>query len=356
MKILFLTSNTKCIGGKERYDTDVMQALQECGEKVRSVKLTGKSWLKKVAFVFVACLKATFFRPDVLFSSHISFSPIVYVLHKVFRIPYVMFTAGVEVWDIKKHSLKKALRDARLVVSISHYTTEKLKNQIEELREKIFLLPPTVRENLFRIKEKPEYLARRHGLRGKEVLLTVARLRPNEEEKGYLKVIDTLPELRKEFPNIRYVIVGAVLKEFGDNRERVRAYAREKGVDENVIVVGEVSDKELADYYNLCDVFVMPSTQEGFGIVFLEALASGKPVIAGNKDGSRDALLDGKLGLLVDPRSVEEITEALRKVLKKEIRPELLNAEYLRKETLQAYGFDVFKRRVVELVHELETR
>ncbi len=347
MNILFLTSNTKWIGGKERYDRDVVWALKGCEEEVRVVGLTGKSWIRKAAFVCMVCLKAVFFRPNALFASHVAFSPIICALHRFLKIPCVIFTAGIEVWDIKKESVKKALRSARLVVCISHFTREKILNQMGELKEKIFFLPPTVRENLFAVRKKQES--------PHKTLLTVARLRPNEEEKGYLKVIDALPKLRREFPDIRYMIVGAVLKEFGDNTERVRAYAKERGVEENVIVVGEVSDQELADYYNLCDVFVMPSTQEGFGIVFLEALASGKPVIAGNKDGSKDALLGGRLGTLVDPESAEEIEEAIRKVLKKETRRELLDGEWLRKEAIRAYGFDMFRKRVVELIHALQT-
>ena len=348
MNILFLVTNFNFVGGKERYDRDILRVLEEEGMNVRVVRLKGRGLMQKIGFVLRACFGAFYFRPDALFASHASFSPLAYALKKYTGIPYVVFTAGTEAWDIQKASIKKAITGARLVVVISAYTREKLETQIPELREKMVYAPPTVREDLFVIKEKSE--------QGTNILLTVARLRPSEEEKGYLKVIDALPALLPEFPDIRYIIVGAVLQEFGDNRERIRAYAKERRVEKNVIVVGEVSDEELADYYNLCDVFVMPSTQEGFGIVFLEALASGRPVIAGNRDGSRDALLNGNLGLLVNPESVEEIGEAIKKVLKKEVSAELLDASRLRREALRAYGFAAFKGRVVELVHELQSR
>lgn len=348
MKILFLVTNFNFVGGKERYDRDVLRVLEEEGMNVGVVRLKGRGLMQKIGFVLRAFFGALYVRPDALFASHVSFSPFAYALKKYMSIPYVVFTAGTEVWDIKKSSIKKALTGARFVVVISEYTKEKLRAQLPKLQKKFFYIPPTVREELFVIKEKPE--------EGFHTLLTVARLRPNEEEKGYLKVIDTLPALMSEFPDIRYFIIGAVLQEFGDNRERIRAYAKERGVEKNVIVVGEVSDKELADYYNLCDVFVMPSTQEGFGIVFLEALASGRPVIAGNRDGSRDALLNGRMGLLVNPEDVEEIREAIRMVLKKEVPSELLDAEHLRKETLRAYGFAAFRARVLELLHEFQSR
>jgi glycosyltransferase involved in cell wall biosynthesis len=94
----------------------------------------------------------------------------------------------------------------------------------------------------------------------------------------------------------------------------------------------------------------MPSKGEGFGIVFLEALACGKPVIAGNKDGSRDALLDGELGILVDPDNIDEIAETIVKVLKKDVPEKLLDGKYLRKRVLEVYGFDKFKERVRDLL------
>ena len=83
----------------------------------------------------------------------------------------------------------------------------------------------------------------------------------------------------------------------------------EKNLTNNFILTGYIEDKELTDHYLLADVFVMPSTQEGFGIVFLEALVCGLPVIAGNKDGSVDALLNGKLGKLIDPDNIQGTIE-----------------------------------------------
>src|SRR3989344_2216534 len=209
MRILFLVTNFNFVGGKERYDKDVIRALREGGVDLKVVRLSGRTLPRKIMFVSRAFFSTLFFRPDIIFSSHISFSPVVYTLRSFMGIPYALFTAGTEVWDIKKESIKKALRGARLVVAISNYTKEKLIEQTEGLREKIFLLPPTVREELFTIRKKPNHVH--------QTILTVARLRPNEEEKGYLKVIDALPKLRKEFSNIRYIIIGAVLKEFGDN-------------------------------------------------------------------------------------------------------------------------------------------
>ncbi len=87
------------------------------------------------------------------------------------------------------------------------------------------------------------------------------------------------------------------------------------GLQSHVIFTGFVADEELAEHFNLADIYIMPSEKEGFGIVFIEAMYYNKPVIAGNKDGSVDALLNGSLGLLVNPESLEEVSCAIMKMV-----------------------------------------
>ena len=90
---------------------------------------------------------------------------------------------------------------------------------------------------------------------------------------------------------------------------------RELDLGSCVTLAGFVPDAELPDYYSLCSAFAMPSKREGFGIVYLEAMACGKPAIAGDRDGARDALLDGEIGVLVDPDDVEAFAAAVVEVL-----------------------------------------
>ena len=93
----------------------------------------------------------------------------------------------------------------------------------------------------------------------------------------------------------------------------------------------------------------MPSKAEGFGIVYLEALASGKPVLAGNKDGSRDTLVDGELGLLVDPDDIDEIaSETIRVLRRQHPHPNLFRREVLRQRATELFGFETFKRTLAE--------
>ncbi|MGA7616155.1 MAG: glycosyltransferase, partial [Thermoanaerobaculia bacterium] len=118
------------------------------------------------------------------------------------------------------------------------------------------------------------------------------------------------PSIHAEVPAVRYLVAGD-----GDDRARVEALATSLGVRDLVTFCGFVPDDELADHYRLADVFVMPSRGEGFGIVFLEAMACGTRVVAGNVDGSRDAIGHELAGATVDPSSQHEIAECVLKML-----------------------------------------
>jgi len=108
------------------------------------------------------------------------------------------------------------------------------------------------------------------------------------------------------------------------------------------------------DHYNLADVFIMPSKAEGAPAVFVEALACGIPVIAGNKDGSATPLMGGELGLLIDPESVDEIVAAIINILTGKVRKELLDRDFLRRKVLEKFGLDRFPQRVDEMFNRIE--
>ena len=177
----------------------------------------------------------------------------------------------------------------------------------------------------------------------------MARLASSEKYKGYDEIIRALPKIVSEVPDVAYVIVGE-----GDDSARISRLVRELGLGERVALTGRVSDAELLDYFNLCDVFAMPSLGEGFGIVFLNALACGKPVVAGDKDASREAVLNGELGILVDPQSEPEIIRAIESVLSGRADKRFFDGRFLRDKVLGVFGFDKFKEWVRILLNELQ--
>ena len=153
------------------------------------------------------------------------------------------------------------------------------------------------------------------------VLLTLTRLSSKELYKGYDHVLLSLNHLKNTYPTIKYLIVGR----YDDGeKKRLDAIIQQYSLESYVVFTGYIADEALADHYCLADIYVMPSKKEGFGIVFIEAMHYGLPVIAGNKDGSADALCDGKLGILVNPDEQEEINDAIEKIIlnKEQYKPD----------------------------------
>jgi glycosyltransferase involved in cell wall biosynthesis len=130
----------------------------------------------------------------------------------------------------------------------------------------------------------------------------------------------------------------------GNDAPRLQQRARELGVAERVVFTGLFADEEKRDLYNLADAYVMPSRGEGFGFVFLEAMACGVPVIGSSHDGGREALLGGQLGALVDSSNPAEIRAAIVDALRdrrREIPP-----------GLEFFSFENFEQRVHGIVDE----
>jgi phosphatidylinositol alpha-1,6-mannosyltransferase len=155
---------------------------------------------------------------------------------------------------------------------------------------------------------------RRHGLAGRPVVVCVSRLVPR---KGQDMLVRALPRLRRRVADTALLLVGG-----GPHRARLTRLARDAGVAEHVVVTGSVPWEELPAYYAAGDVFAMPCRTrlggievEGLGIVFLEASATGLPVVAGRSGGSPDAVVDAKTGLLVDGRDLDDITDSIVSLL-----------------------------------------
>jgi glycosyltransferase involved in cell wall biosynthesis len=216
--------------------------------------------------------------------------------------------------------------------------------------ERVEILPNTFDDKNFQPAPKPRYLLQRHGLKAEQqVILTVCRLAGAERYKGYDQILSALPAILRVFPEARYLLVGK-----GADRARIQASITAQGLSESVILAGYVPDYELPDYYNLCDVFAMPSKREGFGIVFLEALASGKPVLAGNQDGSVDALLGGELGVLINPNDTHEIESALIAIIRGSHPLGILRSpRALRARVTEAFGFPRFVKAVAWHLQQL---
>lgn len=300
-------------------------------------------------FAFECLRQAQRERPSLVISMHLHFSPLALAIRESFGIPYVLMAYGIEAWRNNSALRQKSLRKADLVLAISRYTRDWLIEKEGVNPERVQILAPTYTAQQFSISSKPQRLMEKYNLNVENpVILTICRLVEEERYKGYDQIIKAMPQILSEVPNARYLIVGK-----GPDRPRIEKLIAEVGVQDAVTLVGFVPDEELADYYNLCDLFAMPSKAEGFGIVYLEALACGKPVLAGNKDGSRDALADGELGILVDPDDVGEIArEMIQVITHQHSHPCIYQPELLRKRVIELFGFSTFKHTLTRYLSD----
>jgi glycosyltransferase involved in cell wall biosynthesis len=232
-------------------------------------------------------------------------------LKRLAGVPYWVIAYGTEAWNIDRPALQRALHHADRILSISGYTRDRLLKEQNLDPAKISLLPCTFDASRFQIAPKPQHLLNCYRLTAEQpIILTVGRLDSTQQYKGYDKILRALPEMRRQIPNVHYILVGQ-----GSDRPRIEQLIAQLNLQNCVTLAGFVPDNEIGDYYNLCDVFAMPSKGEGFGIVYLEALACGKPTLGGNQDGAIDALCHGELGALVDPDDVDAIAQTLIQIL-----------------------------------------
>ncbi|HWA34040.1 MAG TPA: glycosyltransferase family 4 protein [Cyclobacteriaceae bacterium] len=361
MKVLFLYLKAfSFTGGIEKFNRSFLKALHELSvdgffdagaisaydsvsdEKYfASQRFLGFRGARPV-FALVSLIKAL--RYEMVVIGHINLAIIGCMIKWVRpNIRLVLIAHGIEVWQEMTGYKKKLLERADIVLAVSNFTKEKLtkfNSQIDPTKIRIF--PNTIDPYVIPPKEfiKPAYLLTRYGvLPNDPIVLTVSRLASSERYKGYDGIIKLMPELLKMYPHLKYFICGnADTKERG----RIEAMIEYYKVSHAVVLTGFVKDSELTDHYLLADLFVMQSKKEGFGIVFIEALACGRKVIAGNKDGSVDALAGGTLGTLIDPDQPDELkTAILNGLAVRGHRP-----EKLRDRVIDLFGFSAYKRRL----------
>jgi len=236
------------------------------------------------------------------------------LLLRLLRIPYAVYCHGtIELqhfsW-IKETLRTKVLLNADCLIANCEYTKNFL-IQNGASPERVVIILPKVDLPRYDVHVDVEAFKEKGGLAGKRVILTVGRLVPR---KGHEQIIRALPQVLTKHPDAVYVIVSE-----GPCREKLENCARERGVAEQVIFMGR---QDPLPYYHACDVFAMPSRDlekegdiEGFGIVFLEANACKKPVIAGKSGGMPEAVLHEETGLLVDPEDVAELANAINRLL-----------------------------------------
>lgn len=276
----------------------IVGSLEPLPEKVTFVAEAARGML-----AYLNALRSARGPFEIVVCAHVNLLPIVRLIAKH---PLLMLY-GIEAWKPLRDPLSnRLLRNVRGAVSISDITRERFTGW-SHFDGPSLLLPNSIRAEWYGIRPKNRDLLARYGLAGKRVLMTLGRVVAAERYKGFDEVLDVLPQLDAD---VCYLIAGG-----GNDVPRLKKKAAGLGIADRVVFTGLFPEEEKTDLYNLADVYVMPSRGEGFGFVFLEAMACGVPVIASRLDGGREAVRHGMLGQLVDPTNPAEIRTAIRDAL-----------------------------------------
>jgi phosphatidyl-myo-inositol dimannoside synthase len=335
---------------EERWKLSVTSMYDSTSDDKYVSKQNFKGFGKK-RFGALMSVIAKAYKYDVLVIGHINLAVaglIVKLLNPSCKI--ILVSHGIESWIRLYGPRKWGLLSSDRILAVSNYTKNQLilRNGINGNKVKLF---PNCLDPYFNPPinfKKPLHLINRYNIEPQQkVIYTLCRLLTSEQNKGYDKVIRALPEVIRHFPRCIYILAG---KFDIEEKRRLDELIEIMGIKGKVLLPGFITDSEIEDHYKLADVFILPSRKEGFGIVFLESLACGTPIIGGNQDGTVDALFNGALGQLINPTKQKEITTALLKQLSNEV---FNNPEQLQQGMSETYQFSSYKARLKELVNSL---
>jgi phosphatidylinositol alpha-1,6-mannosyltransferase len=294
-------------GGMAQYNRDFFGALVNCGlvsslivlPRYAPNEVVTPTLVRQVAprigraFYVVAAIREALFRPvDVVFCGHLFMAPLALLIARLKQAKLIIQMHGYEAWQRPTSLCRRAVEGANLVICVSRYTRAQVLNWATIAPERVLVLPNTV-SAIFTPGDGSK-LRTAWGLQKKRVLLTVARMSAQERYKGHDHVIRAIPKLVNDGHDVVYVIVGE-----GDDRARLQLLTEKEGVASRVYFMGALNPVILVDAYRMADLFVMPSTGEGFGIAFLEAMACGTRALGLAVGGAVDVLDQDGLGKAV---------------------------------------------------------
>ena len=284
--------------------------------------------------------------PHIIFAGHPNLAPIAVWMQKTLpRAHAIVIAHGIEVWEPLPLVRRAAIREAQIVAGPSSDTIHKLIAVQRVDAAKTRILPWPLNPD-FLCLANTAVLPLPPAFPDGRVILTIGRAAASEQYKGTDDLIRALSQLRSEFPDLHLVSIGG-----GDDLARLQKLADELGAARGVHFLQCLSREQLAACYARSDMFAMPSAGEGFGLVFLEAMAFGKPVVAAACGGALDLIQDGENGLLVPPRDATALIAAMRRLL----RDQVLCAALGKKGAVVArekYCFETFEAKVEHLLEE----
>jgi phosphatidylinositol alpha-1,6-mannosyltransferase len=259
----------------------------------------------------------------------------------------IVWTHGLEVWEPLSLLRRRALRNADLIVAPSHDTANNVAEQQDVPRERIRVLPWALDpqfEALLAEKTAPALPA---NFPAGRVILTLGRWFADERYKGMDTLITALPRLLTEWPDVQLVAVGE-----GDDQGWLEQIADGRGVLRHVHFLSGLTYPQIVACYQACEIFALPSRGEGFGLVYLEAMACGKPVIGGAHGGAPEVIDDGKTGYLVQHGDAGQLATSLETLLADPALGHEMGARG-RERVEREFRFNVFAKSLKKILRDL---
>src|SRR5579863_9875807 len=319
------------------------QSLKVDGQEI---VFTGYGRSKKL-FVFRA-LSLAAYQPSIVLALHPNLAPVIAAMKIVAPgMRSAVVAHGVEVWTslpiVRRVSVQSV--DRVLAPSENTLTTAAREQRLamEKGRKLAWSLGPEFDAGAV---PPAEHSPPAEFPRGR-IILTVGRWEASEANKGVDQLIAALPALLKDFPDVQLVAIGE-----GTDLSRLQSFARESGAADRVHFLPFMSPNRLPNAYDHCDVFAMPSRGEGFGLVFIEAMARGRPVIGGAHGGTPEIIDDGIHGFLVPHGDVAQLADRLRRLLANDSLRREMGAQALAR-VRRDFTFGRFSSELAAILDEL---
>ncbi len=296
----------------------------------------------------VSALKAARRNSTLVLAAHPNLAPIVRAMQLAApRMKSIICTHGIEVWEPLSRLRRRALEHATLVLAPSRATAEHLVSVQGVAPERVRVLPWGLDPDFETKVSGSSLAALPKEFPSGRVILTVGRWLATERYKGMDTLVQALPRLLLRWPDLQLAMVGS-----GDDREWLVNIARDSGVQRHVHFLSEVSYGELSACYAAAELFALPSRGEGFGFVYLEAMARGKPVIGGAHGGAPEVIQDGVTGYLVQHGDTVQLATSIDALLS---NPELARqmGERGRERVEKEFRFPVFAKAFKKILREL---
>jgi phosphatidyl-myo-inositol dimannoside synthase len=263
------------------------------------------------------------------------------------RMKSIVVAHGIEVWEPLSRLRRRALRGANVVLTPTQDTADHIATQQQIPRDRVRVLPWALDPDFEALATASSHSSLPANFPSGRVILTVGRWQANERYKGMDTLIAALPRLLHQWTDLQLVAVGE-----GDDQAWLEQLAEGCGVRRHVHFFSRLSYPELSACYSACEIFALPSRGEGFGLVYLEAMARGKPVIGGAHGGAPEVIDDGRTGYLVHHGDAPQLATCIQTLL---ANPELAREMGARgrERVNHDFKFGVFAKSFKKVLREL---